>query len=222
MTGRSGFRFFGFVLVALAVATVSLSARTLAHETDQTTPDPGFRPDSDLAAVFVDSLDSVTIAVYPTIVHREDRTAHSFASQDQIIGFINQNKVSNAVSKPLRVDLGGLKRRSQWDLFESDLQRIGEALQGRHSDVDYHFFMAFVLPVNNKEIFGIHCYVLDRQGRNAFSFLLNSHHQLFVEAGLHADNSSETARSRLMEEATRVGMTAFMAQHDRARQRTRP
>ncbi len=63
-------RYFGFVLVALAVATVSLSARTLAHETDQTTPDPGFRPDSDLTALFVDSLDSVTIAVYPTIVRR--------------------------------------------------------------------------------------------------------------------------------------------------------
>ena len=208
---------FRFLVVVLAISMMGVPSPGLAHEVDQTTSDPGFRPDSDLAAAFVDTLGSSAVAVYPVIVRRADRTAHSFAAQEQIVTFINQQDLANATGSPLRIDLGGLKGRSQWDLFESDMQRIGEALQGRTPAVGYHFFMAVVLPVSNQRVFGIHCYVLDDQGRNVFSFLLNSHHELFVDARLYARNSSEEARSQLMTKAIQAGMEAFSAQLDRAR-----
>jgi len=45
-----------------------------------------------------------------------------------------------------------------------------------------------------------------------FSFLLNSHHQIFVDAQLFAENSSEAARERLMQRATQAGIAALQAQ----------
>jgi hypothetical protein len=59
------------------------------------------------------------------------------------------------------------------------MQRIGETLKGQGSDADYHLFMELVWPFSGGPIFGIHCYVFDQQGQNAFSFLVNSHHELF-------------------------------------------
>jgi hypothetical protein len=81
--------------------------------------------------------------------------------------------------------------------------------------------MEILVPGDN-EVFGIEVYVLDRQGRSAFSFLLNSHHQLFVDAKLVAKNSSEEAREKMIGNATRVGLVALEAQIEQARETSLP
>lgn len=217
MTRSAADRFFAFTISALAACATALSFTALAHEMEETIADPGFRPHSDNAAVFIDTLGDVSIAVYPTIIRRAGRTAHSFASQEQIVAFINRTGVAEAVARPLRIDLGRLAGRSQWDLFQNDMEQIAEKLTGRRDDAAYHVFLSFILPVDEQTIFGIHCYVLDKQGQNAFSFLLNSHHRLFIDADLVAANSSEEARTALMDKATRIGLVAFKAQIDQAR-----
>lgn len=202
-------------VAAFCLIAVSLSAS--AHEAKQTIPDPGFRPQSAYTPAFLEAVDTATIAVYPTIVRRADRTAHSFASQDQIISLMGQESITVAVRGNRRIDLGRLQGSSQWEVFESDMQRIAEGLQNLGPDSKYRLVMEFLLPVSNQQIFGVHCYVLDQQGHNAFSFLLNSHHQLFVDADLMAENSSEEARSDMMKRATQVGVRALKQQIERAR-----
>ena len=59
---------------------------------------------------------------------------------------------------------------------------------------------------------GIHCYIFDRRGENAFSFLLNAHHKLLADANLGAGDSSEASRLKMIEKATRVGVTALIRQ----------
>jgi hypothetical protein len=189
----------------------------LAHEHDIKTPDPGFRPESEHTAAFLEALDTAAIAVYPTLLRRESRTASSFASQNQIVALLNKSGVLTVRAAPNRVDLGALRGSSQWEIFESDMQRIGESLQKWRSDARYHLFMEFLLPVSDQNIFGVHVYVLDAEGRNAFSFLLNSHHQPFVDARLVAENSSEAARESMIERATSLGVVALEAQIERAR-----
>lgn len=207
------------VQVFLTSILIVLFLPVLAHETEEKTAQPGFRPDSEHAAAFLDALDTATIAVYPSIVRREHRTAHSFASQEQIIAAINDKALAVAIAESHRIDLGKLLPISQWELFLSSMRRIAASLEDRPSDADYRLFMEFILPAERQVIFGIHCYVLDRQGRNAFSFLLNSHHQLFVDGKLFAKNKSQAARTQLIEDATRIGMTAFEAQLEQARGR---
>jgi len=206
---------FGFLCFCALGAVLSLPA--LAHESDDKLGDPGFRPYSEYTSAFLNAVDTATIAVYPTIVRKADRTSHSFPSQKQIIALIRENEIAAAAAGSGRVDLGRLEATSQWDLFLNDMQRIAETLKGQTSAADYHLFMELVWPVNGQPIFGIHCYVFDRQGQNAFSFLLNSHHQLFADAKLSARGTSEAARDRLVKKATAVGMTAFEAQVDQAR-----
>lgn len=205
--------------IALAALLLGLSQSVAAHETAEKIADPGFRPESEHAAAFLDALDSATIAVYPTIIRRANRTANSYESRDQIVAFLNEHDVVRAVQGSKRVDLGKLPRMSQWDLFTSDMQRIGASAKGRRADAQYHLFMEILLPVSDGEVFGVECYILDSDGNNAFSFLLNSHHQMFVEASLFAKNSSEAARSQLLEKASLLGVTALQAQIEQARER---
>ena len=194
------------------VACLLLYSATGAGDSPRQTIDhPGFRPDSPQAAEFIAAYDKATIIVHPTIVRRAQRTAHSSRSQAQIIELLG---AAGIMARPgnTRVDFGRLPRQSQWDLFQSDLSRIAEKVKGRHPDAQYHLMLEFLLPVSDGEIFGIECYVINQEGENAFSFLLNSHHRLFVDARLVARNSSEEARSEMFARATQVAVVALQAQ----------
>ena len=188
MTRSLAIRYSRVSRTTAAICLIAFSLAVLAHEAEITTADPGFRPPSEYAPAFLESLDTATIVVYPSIVRRANRTAHSFASQAQIIDSLNTENIVTAVAGRRRIDLGRLlgTGSSQWEVFENDMQRVAEALQKQGSDAQYHLVMEFLLPVSDQQIFGVHCYVLDQQGQSAFSFLLNSHHQLFVDANLMA------------------------------------
>ena len=209
-------RRLGRVVVTLCLA--ALASAVQAHEGGEAIPYPGFRPQSTHASEFVESLDSAQIAVLPTIVRTIKHTAHSFASQEQIVAFLNENDLGTATAVRKQIDPGIVQHRPQWEIFQNAMQSIAAALEGQGSDADYTLAMEVILAPGNQAVFGIECYVLDRQGRNAFSFLLNSHHKVFVEANLIARDSSEAARTRLIAAATRVGVTALKAQVDQARE----
>ncbi len=209
----------GFGLVA-ACCLFLLALPVVADEHGTPGPSPGFRPYSKDATAFVDALDDTTISVYPTIVRRSNRTAYSFASRAQIIALLSEQEIAAASSDNHRVDLidlSALQAQSQWDLFVSDMQRISEDVKARQPSSEYHFFLEFLLPVSDQNIFGIQFYILDKQGNNAFSFLLNSHHRLFVDANLTARDTSEEARSEMLARATKAAVNALKTQIEQAR-----
>jgi hypothetical protein len=203
--------------LGLALGMLALSISALADEPGQTIPDPGFRPESEYAAAFLDTTGKATIAVLPTLIRRVDRTAHSFESQEQVIAFLNESGIARAVTKSRRVDLGPLQRPSQWEIFEYGAESIAANLDGYDTGADYTLVMEILVP-GDQVVFGIEVYILNRQGQSAFSFLLNSHHQMFSDAKLVAKDSSEGARSKMIENATRIGLMALKAQIERARE----
>ena len=71
--------------------------------------------------------------------------------------------------------------------------------------------MEFLVP-GGQEIFAIESYILDKDGNNAFSFLLNSHHEMFASARLRAKDSTEAARTKMFSDATRLVVTALQRQ----------
>ncbi len=203
-----------WMLLAACLAVLSLSAT--ADEPEHTTPYPGFRPQTEYALSFLDTVDTATIAVLPTLIRRESRTAHSFASQNQIVAYVNETGIATAIQKSRRVKMPPMQAISQWNLFEYGIREVAGALEGYETDADYTLVMEVLLPVDHA-VFGIEVYILDRQGRSAFSFLLNSHHQMFADAKLFAKDSSENARMRMIADATRVGLTALAQQIDQGR-----
>jgi hypothetical protein len=186
-----------------------------ADEPQQIVREPGYRPDSEFAAAFLDAVGNTSIDVLPTMVHRAGRTAHSFASQQLIVDFLNDNGIAAATSRPYRIDLGNLQRRSQWDLFQRGMAATASTVSNQEAVASYVLVMELLVP-DDQQIFGIHVYILDQQGRNAFSFLLNAHHQLFDEASLAASDTSEVARERMLANATHTGLVALQAQIKRA------
>ena len=194
-------------LVALLMLAFSSAP---AHEPQQTIPEPGFRPPSEGAPTFVEAVGDMSIEVLPTLVRRIGRTAHSFTSQREIVDFLNGQGIATARARPDRLDLGPLQRDSQWNLFQEGLSAVADVARSADTDADYLLLMEILVP-GDEEVFGIEVYIVDRQGRNAFSYLLNSHHQMFAEAGLAA-GSSEAARERMISDATRTALLALQPQ----------
>lgn len=204
-----------------ALGLLLFGAVASAHEPTAPTDAPGFRPDSALAAGFVKQVDSATIVVHPTIVRRASRTAASYTSRDQSIRRLKADGVA-AEPGELRHDFGRLQARSQWAVFEASLARVGDAIRARRAEAHYHLALEFLLPVSDGEIFGIECYIVDRQGENAFSFLLNSHHRSFVDAHLRARDDTEAAREEMFERATEAAIDSLLQQLALARGDTTP
>ena len=200
----------------ILTALVSIGMTALAREAEQTAPAPGFRPQSEYAGTFLDAVDTATIAVLPTLIRRSERTAHSFASQAQITRFLNEEGVAAAITRNRRIKMLPLQPVSQWDLFQYGLDTVASALEGYDTGADYTLVMEFLLPVDHV-IWGIEVYVLDRDGYNAFSFLLNEHHEIFTAAKLQARGSSEAARTKMIANATQVGLLALQQQIREAR-----
>jgi hypothetical protein len=188
-----------------------LTATTMAHETGETIAAPGFRPESEHAQAFLDQLSSARVAVLPSIIRRADRCAHSFASQQQAVALLNDTGIIGAVAKPKRIDRGPLRRVSQWEVFEYGLLDISEALESYETDTEFILVVEFLIP-QGQEVFAIESYILDRQGNNAFSFLLNSHHEIFASAKLRAKGTSEEARAEMISAATRLVVNALQRQ----------
>ena len=206
---------FSFAFRVLVVSSLLLAGTLLvpvgADEPRATSQDPGYRPASNESAAFLESVGNTSFDVLPTMIRRLERTAHSFDSQQQIVDFLNDNQIGTAVAKPLRIDQGILEHRTQWDLFKRGTDAVAAVLSTQQTESGYTLAMEILVP-GDQSVFGIHVYILDRQGRSAFSFLLNAHHQLFAEAGLVASGSSEAARSKMIADATTAGLRALEAQ----------
>lgn len=199
-----------FVIPSLLLAAALFSPAS-ADEHGTTIPDPGFRPDSEQSGLFLESIGNTSFVVLPTMIRRVDRTALSFDSQRTIVNFLLENQIGDATSISLRIDQGILERRSQWDLFNRGIAAVAAALAAREPTADYTLVMEILVP-GDEAVFGIHVYILDREGQNAFSFLLNAHHQLFRDAGLVAADSSEEARAKMIADATMTGLRALQTQ----------
>ena len=173
---------------------------------------PAYRPHSENSSAFLEALKRARLSVYPSIVRTIEGTSYSTKSQQQIIERLREAQLTTLVEEKNQLDPGKLTGKSQWEIFINDKQGIVEDMQRQGVKGDYSLVMEILFPPGNQEVFGIHCYVLDSQGENAFSFLLNSHHQLFSDAKLRADDASLASRELLIEKATRVGVSAFIQQ----------
>ena len=195
----------------LAIALLALSfAPVQAHEPTATIPDPGFRPESPLETEFLQQIDTATVVVYPTIIRRTARTAHSFSSRGKVMAFIAASGTGAVRPTNHRIDLGRLNPDSQWNIFQAGLTAMAQAVTDNHTEADYSLALEILLP-DDQAVFAIQCYVVDRKGQNAFSFLLNAHHQLFAEAELTA-GESQASRDAMIDKATDVALRALAAQ----------
>ena len=97
------------------------------------------------------------------------------------------------------------------------MERLGESIDRKEEKTDYNMILEIVFAPKRDEnlnVFGIHVFILNDEGKNAFSFLLNSHHELFVNAKLYAQNPDEKEEEQLQLKCLKVALEAFSQQVD--------
>lgn len=186
------------------------------HRAETTIPEPGFRPEAPAEVQFLAQLGTARIAVLPTLIRRIERTAHSFTSQGQAVRFLNEAGIGEAWAVNRRIDRGRLDPDSQWNIFQGSLTALGQSLARSEIDADYVLALEILVP-GDQNVFGIECYLVTRTGTNAFSFLLNEHHEVFAQAGLVASDS-EAARVAMIAHATDLAMASLEQQIAKAQQ----
>lgn len=202
----------------ILLVIVCLTSCLKPHDAEEKTPAPGYRPESDHSAVFLSSVGTCRIAVYPTIVRTKSTGSDGFvmgcnkASQQTILKHLIKKDIADPDGCMTELDLSRAGGKAQWGFFISSMKLMGEQIKHSNMETDYHLAVEVLIiprPNNRLAVFGIHVYVLDQSGHNAFSFLLNSHHQLFVDAELNAEDTSREATETLVANSTRVALQAL-------------
>ena len=218
------------LLVALSVVVMATSSCELGspkhveaqgHQAKHV-PAPGYRPGSDGAGAFLESIGTATITVLPTAVWSTEETILLPASQEQIDQFIEENHLGAANTADFESYKSVIEDESQgqWGVFQSGLKQVGAQALDTKGAGDYFLFlelMDFRPKSGELAIGGIQCYVVDRNGEDAFSFLLNSHHGAFNDAKLMTQDTSKEGRARLVSAATELALTVLRDQINAAR-----
>lgn len=199
--------------IAAGISLTNLPSR--ADEPLKTLDAPGFRPASEQADRFRQEVESAKIGVLPTIIRTIEKNHILADSPDSISKKLREYGVHNPIAIDESLDVGTPEGRAQWELFQSDLSKIRGQIQPLSEKADYFFVLELLvtrIPSGGQAVGGIHCFILDPQGRNAFSFLLNSHHTMFTEADLKEPLASEEGLKKLADQSTAVALRAFQRQ----------
>lgn len=194
-----------------------------ADETEKKLGSPGFRPASDRADAFVKAVGSARITVFPTVVREvgggaDGMRSYDRACQEEVVRLLKENRLGRGDALDREIDpgdLGKLKVKSQWGLFEMGMDTLGKEVAKAKIQSDYALAVEVVMfstPSKGLAVFGIQFYVLDRAGANAFSFLLNSHHKMFVDAALNTEDASPKGQGELVAKAVRTALKALSQQ----------
>jgi len=168
--------------------------------------------ESDKYKQFYHSLKEKGITVFPGVVKNDDGTTYHLASRDTIASFFQNRGVSNVYLADGEVSLGGLEAiNSQWALFERSMPLFSDYLKANPIDSGCALVAEYVA---DETINVIQCYILDSDGEDAFSFLLNSHHKLFADAQQEIDAETVESRDELIGKGTDVIIKALQYQFE--------
>jgi len=169
--------------------------------------------ESDKYKSFYHGLKEKGIAVFPGVVRNDDGTTYDLASRNAIASFFQSRGVSNVHLADEEVGLGGLEGlNSQWALFERSMPLFSDHLKANPIDSGYALIAEYVVEETINVIHVIQCYILDSDGEDAFSFLLNSHHKLFTDARLETEAAK--SRDELLGKGTDVIIKALQYQFE--------
>ena len=173
---------------------------------------PGFLVESDLNQAFINSYKESKFIIYPTITRAIDTTNWSELLSET---FAQKLKRDENLDISLNKDLlnpGELIGAGQFEFFKNDMKSLANEVRLKKEESDYFIIPEILFAPKSNEtlfVFGIHIFILNKDGENVFSFLLNSHHELFIDAKLYAYSPNESDLEELKQRCLDVGIKAF-------------
>lgn len=209
------------------IITVSVMAAVLFVMTHGTThavkntPAPGYRPcpgQSGLDQAFVDALKESSITVYPSVF----RSNLFPSSSEQVPQKALADCFTNIPTKRVEVSDTSINLMDansngpgQKGVFDTGLTQLAEQIKAIQPTTDYICVAEYLHTATRsggQAIGGIQCYILNAQGENVFSFLLNSHHDLFNQAELRASTPDIDEKIALLDRASSITCQALLSQ----------
>ena len=149
-----------------------VSGPAAAHETEKKLGSPGFRPSSARADAFVKAVGSSRITVFPTVVRIiGGETSYDRASQKEIVRLLKDTGLGGGEALDTKLDPGQLKGNSQWEAFQAGMDTLGKEVAKAKVQSDYALVVELLIHPDQTTVvavWGIHCYVLGREGANAY------------------------------------------------------
>jgi hypothetical protein len=203
--------------LAAVILGIVVSLGGCAKDGNQVIDLPAYRPPSDgtAEASFRERLGETSITVFPTVVRDSQGSSYSQASRATVAEFLVTNQLASATESDDQVDLSASAGPTQHDLFKQNMALFAQYLEANPVTTEYALLVeCLVTPTRSSReaVGGIQCYILDGKGRNAFSFLMNSHHRLFNEANLKVEKTGNEAREALIDRSTRVVLESLRRQ----------
>lgn len=177
----------------LATALLLLPAAAAAHESKTAKPAPAYRPDAEKQEAFLKDVGEARVAVLPVIVRSSAGTAHEAGAAERIAALLNERGLAEARVVEGEVDLNAVTAPVQWAVFEQGLELVGAHVASSTPACDYAMVVECLITRRRgggQAVGGLQCYIVDARGANAFSFLMNSHHMLFRDAQLRAEDTA--------------------------------
>lgn len=202
--------FDNVILIDLGVKKEPVSSEL--NSLNKNISNPGFRPESDLDQAFINSYKESKFIIYPTITRAIDTTTWSKLLSKEFARNLKRDENLNIRLNENLLNPGELMGKSQFEFFKNDMVRLGNEIKMKKEKIDYCIIPEILFEPKREGtlfVFGIHIFILNNEGENVFSFLLNSHHELFVEAKLYAYNPNENDLEELKKRCLDVGIKAF-------------
>jgi len=176
-----------------------------------------YRPASDSGydKQFQDDLGKIKITVFPTIVRSFNWTVYDQNSSKRIGSFFETNNLAKINYSNKKIDMSKSTARIQWNLFQTSKSLFADYLKAHPVNTEYALVVeCLVTPRRSggEAVGGIQCYVLNSSGSNVFSFLLNSHHKLFIDSQLKIGNVTTESRNELIKKSTETIIKALQSQ----------
>lgn len=209
-------------VLAVVTAVGLASGNAFADRPKALLSQPGYRPapEAGEAELFCKRAGEMSITVFPTAVRTREGTFYDAASGTSIAASATAAKIGTVSASGSEVALGEITGKGQYDLFQRGLARLCSHVAEHPVESQYVLLVECLLtpiPSGGQAVGGIHCYVVDSVGKNAFSFLLNSHHRLFAEGTLRADDPSAEARAVLVNRSGELAVEALGQQISQAK-----
>jgi len=173
---------------------------------------PGFRPESVLGQAFISSYKESKYIIYPTITRTIDTITWSTLLSKEFAQNLKRDENLEISLNENLLNPGELMGKSQYDFFVYDMVRLGNEIKKKKEKIDYFMIPEILFEPNRNGtlfVFGIHIFILNNEGENVFSFLLNSHHDLFVEAKLYVYNPNDNDLKELKKRSLDAALIAF-------------
>ena len=135
--------------------------------------------DDQANATFMQKLGRTSFTVFPA-VKRSNALSYDHDAAAQIAAFLTGAQLGEVTVAAAEVPLDGGWHHNQARMLAESAASFAAYLKEHPVETEYALLAEYLF--GRSEVGGIHCYILDAEGRVADAVLLNSHHRPFADA----------------------------------------